>query len=82
MRGLTSATLNLRNAFAFAITDVPEGKLPVLMEFKWHPGKQGGNHFRMDTSDYTFYLEEEEILLPDGILLLVDKIEEDVEIDS
>jgi len=50
--------------------------MATMIEIKWTDSKL---HFRLNTSDHTHYPSENEVLLYDGVSVIVEEIIEDYE---
>lgn len=51
-------------------------RFPVLFKFFWN-SEEKGQHFKMDSSDFSAFQSEREVLVHDGYTMLCDTVEID-----
>ena len=73
MKGFVSTSLIKKEALKFAFERNEENKKPVLIEIAWPPGVQK-QQFKLDSAIFSQYPYEKEVLLIDGIKLLIDEV--------
>ena len=63
MPGFMSTSTSQREAILFASKKLQPGQQSVLMQIKWN---NFGNHFRLNSDEFTAHKYEEEVLIEEG----------------
>ena len=80
LHGITSTTRDEERAMFQALHEADKEDIPVLIEIQWI-NRVGVKHFMINSSDYSPYYDEGEILLADGFPLKVMSINENYTVD-
>lgn len=74
--GYSSASRNEKIARYFAKDAETDEKSKVLLKIKVK-NENGRHYFSLDSSEYTLYPDEEEVLLQAGLIVQVDEVQEE-----
>ena len=74
LQGFTSTSTIMDAAVIFSFFNATEELLPVLLHIKFKLWDNYPNHFRLNSSHYSSYPKENEVMLIDGLAMKVENV--------